>query len=239
MFGRAGFEWPGLSYENSFAYVHNQIGAGYPGTGSRGPCVSCHMSSAESHGFMPVSFTSSGSIASINTSICSTCHRSGQPAYMNFSGTATDLTAKKNGYKAVLKALNLWLKKKKLDNPRATPTYNWVNSATYDAPPSYAFPSTCSQAGTAHDYYGSRNMGANFNYGFAANDPGSYVHNDLYTKRVLFDSLDWLDDCTMNKSVFSAVSSARTSWIGTKMTDAEAATALNYLGVPRGARPGD
>ena len=44
-------------------------------------------------------------------------------------------------------------------------------------------------------------MGAAFNFNLLEHDPGGYVHNRMYVKRLIYDSLDWLDDGVMNYSV--------------------------------------
>jgi len=44
-------------------------------------------------------------------------------------------------------------------------------------------------------------MGAAFNFNLFEHDPGAYVHNRTYVKRLVYDSIDWLDDASMNNSV--------------------------------------
>jgi hypothetical protein len=44
-------------------------------------------------------------------------------------------------------------------------------------------------------------MGAAFNLNLLEHDPGAYVHNRIYTKRLLYDAIDWADDNRMNFSV--------------------------------------
>jgi hypothetical protein len=53
---------------------------------------------------------------------------------------------------------------------------------------------------------GKNNMGAAFNFNLLEHDPGSYVHNRYYVKRLIYDSLDWLDDNLMNYSVGATLS---------------------------------
>jgi hypothetical protein len=52
---------------------------------------------------------------------------------------------------------------------------------------------------------GAYTMGATYNYSAVANDPGSYAHNATYAKRLLYDSIDWLDDGIMNESVATSL----------------------------------
>ncbi|MEI7817924.1 MAG: cytochrome c3 family protein, partial [Desulfuromonadales bacterium] len=44
-------------------------------------------------------------------------------------------------------------------------------------------------------------LGAVYNYFMMYYDPGSFVHNRRYVKRLMYDSMDWLDDGVLNKSV--------------------------------------
>jgi hypothetical protein len=48
---------------------------------------------------------------------------------------------------------------------------------------------------------GQNNMGAAYNFNLLEHDPGAYVHNRMYTKRLIYDSIDWADDNVMNYSV--------------------------------------
>jgi hypothetical protein len=38
------------------------------------------------------------------------------------------------------------------------------------------------------------NMGAAFNFNMLKHDPGAFAHHSFYTKWLVYDSLDWLDD---------------------------------------------
>ena len=53
---------------------------------------------------------------------------------------------------------------------------------------------------TSGNTSGRYNMGTAFNLNLLAHDPGAYVHNRIYTKRLLYDSIDWADDNLMNYS---------------------------------------
>jgi hypothetical protein len=44
-------------------------------------------------------------------------------------------------------------------------------------------------------------IGAFSNYNLLSKDPGGFVHNRRYAKRLIYDSIDWLDDGKLNKSV--------------------------------------
>jgi hypothetical protein len=70
---------------------------------------------------------------------------------------------------------------------------------------------------------GKLNMGAAFNYNLFAHDPGFFAHNNLYAKRLIYDSIDWLDDNTQNNSVQTYITT--TFPVGQTRTDA-----LAYFG---------
>jgi len=244
LFGQAGFEYySSYRYEgsNGLDSLHEQIGAGYPGTGSRGPCVSCHMSAAKSHEYVPVTLSSdkisptvlaSGRayiVASIDTSICMTCHSSGQVANSRFNGTVSELNTNKIGYNSALRAVYVWLTKKGIVS-----TSDWLKASTYSWSGAPAYVAGCTPTVGGDNYFGSRNMGIAFNYDFLKNDPAGYVHNDLYVKRIIYDSLDWIDDCSMNNTTDRAITDAANSlYFSTKLEKYEVESALNYLfGVP-------
>lgn len=258
MFGRSGFEfYSSYRYEGSagIQQLHDDIGAGYPGTGSRGPCVSCHMSTAKSHEYVPVTLGSTSlavapntqsifpsgrafTVASIDTSICMACHSTGQVAASRFNGTVSALNTEKKGYHAALRAIYVWLNKKALAS-----SSDWLKASTYSWTGAPAYVAGCTPTVGADIYFGSRNMGVSFNYDFLKNDPAGYVHNDLYVKRLIYDSLDWIDDCSMNGTADRAITDAGNSaYFGATLSSSgiystlgaeEITSALNYLfGVP-------
>jgi formate-dependent nitrite reductase cytochrome c552 subunit len=53
---------------------------------------------------------------------------------------------------------------------------------------------------------GKNNLGAAFNFSLLHHESGAYVHNSRYVKRLLYDSLDWIDDGQMNYSVGATIS---------------------------------
>jgi hypothetical protein len=79
---------------------------------------------------------------------------------------------------------------------------------------------------------GKNTMGAAFNYNLAIHEPGGFAHNRFYYKRLLWDSIDWMDDFTMNESVPTTISSLEA---GGAISAEVSAAASAYLGT---ARPG-
>jgi hypothetical protein len=68
---------------------------------------------------------------------------------------------------------------------------------------------------------GKNNHGAAFNFNLLDHDPGAYVHNRIYVKRLIYDSIDWLDDNQMNYSVgetLNALNAASTPFKAGAMT---------------------
>jgi hypothetical protein len=91
------------------------------------------------------------------------------------------------------------------DNPKIAcsqnvPVKNWQTGGTQTIVD--AFP-TCTYTGNNDGTPGTgqNNMGAAFNFNLLEHDPGAYAHNRMYVKRLIYDSLDWVDDGVMNYSV--------------------------------------
>jgi nitrate reductase cytochrome c-type subunit len=210
LFGVSGYEYASLDYTNVTNFSHDEISTtAQPGTGSNGPCVGCHMSSSLNpadpgqgkHKFLNVGLDNTGSGEIITTAVCTTCHTGA------FAMTITELNATEN---AALLGLSV------LDNALRARGYFFANTHPY------FFKTTDNTAsanavkdwskrydGTAGDNaVGKQNMGAAFNYNLFAHDPGFFVHNYVYSKRLVYDSIDWLDDNQFNNSVQAYVTAA-------------------------------
>ncbi len=180
-------------YANPSFYKHDQIGLAGSGNigGNNGPCVGCHMTSTAdattnygSHRFLPVQKDSTGAVTAMTTTVCASCH-AGQ-----YSMTAAELEHQLKLFNAGLGALYDLLGQN---------GFYFVNKSPYFF--------TTAAGTTAQTVWGStkaigqQNMGAAFNYNLLEHDPGAYAHNRYYAKRLIYDSIDWLDDKTMNHSV--------------------------------------
>jgi mono/diheme cytochrome c family protein len=75
---------------------------------------------------------------------------------------------------------------------------DWLTKA---GPAPFAVPDT----DTTGDVSGKNNMGVAFNLYLLENDPAAYVHNRYYVKRLIYDSIDWIDDNEMNYSTGSTL----------------------------------
>jgi len=266
MFRSLGFEfYSSYHYDQpaGIPYAHDQLGQNnFQGTGARGPCITCHMSSAESHSFGAVTFSNrtSASLATlankypvsrINTFLCTTCHSSGGIGSSQFNGTVSALNTKKTGYATALKALQAWVNMKGLGS-----NTNWLRSSSYTGGRNNGADGTALEAAGVSQtacvppsdrskdlYLGMRNMGASMNQNYLSNEPAAYVHNDLYMKRLIYDSLDWIDNCLMDKSAENAIKLTNNTSIflgsADRLTSDQMSTAINYLiGAPGGGRPG-
>lgn len=170
-------------------------------SGGKGPCITCHMNKAtksDSHTFKPVVHgsafplytsnrswsqvysVSSSSPASLTIAAVTSqsCNTSGCHAGLN----ATELTGDKEGYISALAVLNKWARL-----VRNVPAY-----------PQLPFNSSTNKARSATDwtYLGTGTgpdlMGVAFNLSMMVNEPGAYVHNPLYAKRLVYDSIYFL-----------------------------------------------
>jgi hypothetical protein len=189
MFKAVGYEYDGRDYTNPSTYMHDKIGtAAVPNTGMGGPCVGCHMyrsGAAPSHLFSNVNVFVSGTttITTVSSPVCFQCH----------AGSSTSLgdilTAEHTAYDAAVSALNTELAFKSLN------AQNLLSRTPF-------YPTT--DTDTTGNNTGKNNLGAAFNNSFLNTGrslTAAYVHNSKYAKRLIYDSIDWLDDNKMNYSV--------------------------------------
>jgi hypothetical protein len=162
----------------------------------KGPCIACHMNKSvpsDSHTFKPVvhgsKFQEVFSVNAVNVplgvlTIASVTSQSCNTSGCHVNITAAELTSDKEGYLSALAALNKWVRlvRNVPNNPQST-----YNAATNTA-----------RLTTKWDYLGvgtgSDLMGAAFNLSMFNVEPGAYVHNPLYAKRLIYDSIYFL--CT-------------------------------------------
>jgi hypothetical protein len=226
VFTVTGYEFPGRPYNNIPGYLHDKIGTAatqelppYVNTGSNGPCIGCHMSRPNKNGnhlFLPVSrsTTSIGQITGIASEVCFNCHGPSSTLILDL------VKEQKAQFVESLEALKDQLKLKR--NYFFAPYYPYFFTTTYTSTPSscgdnigvknWLTGGNTNGTGTYPDCTvasdllgvpdtGNNNMGAAYNFNLLEHDPGAYVHNRMYTKRLIYDSIDWLDDDVMNYSV--------------------------------------
>lgn len=173
-------------------FQHDLIGRSAPGTRSgKGPCVECHMSNSSNHKFLPFTEDAAGQVTAVISTVCINCHVPGTP----YALTPAVVNGQKEQYADALAALKAQLEARGFyfqeKNPyffdaAGTAVTNWTDASDTSANGRFT---------------GEQNMGAAFNYNLLKHDPGAYAHNRFYTKRLIYDALDWLDDLSLNYSV--------------------------------------
>jgi hypothetical protein len=145
--------------------------------------------SVKKHLFTPVSTATNGTIAAITSTTCfaANCHASG-------TFTASFLQAQKTGYQAALAVVAAQLAARGI-------YYNASISPYFFADQAFTTPTTNWNLTINGTKFGSNVMGAAFNLVLLQSDGGAYAHNDWYTKRLLYDTLDFLDDGIENDSI--------------------------------------
>lgn len=176
LFQMGGYEFEGKSYANA-SFLHSSIGlSNSRGTGSKGPCITCHLTSSTSHLFLPVTLDDAKAVTGVVSTTCVKCH----DGVFQTSHTAASLQESKAGYAAALALLNV------IKTGKSTST-NW---------------------NTFSPGNGANTMGASFNYSLLSSEPGAYAHNPLYTKRLIYDSIDWISNASMDGNVAAAIDGA-------------------------------
>ncbi len=106
---------------------------------------------------------------------------------------------------------------------QSTGTTNWLTQSGTGF-----VPASTSDTDMTGNTTGKNNMGAAFNLNMFGNEPAAYVHNRYYTKRLIYDSIDWSDDGMLN---FSTGSTLRTICNGVTVTPTPAwcSGAMSYL----------
>jgi uncharacterized repeat protein (TIGR02543 family) len=221
----SGYEYPGRTYVNRSSYAHNKIGTSLePTTGSGGPCVGCHMTTAN-HTFKGwTKDEATDKITSVTTFVCASCHSDMTPDTMN---------EEKELFEAALAALNAQLAVKgfyfSANNPYFF-TAPYVTGGTNTGTKNWLSPGDTDKSG---DTTGRKNMGAAFNLNLLAHDPGAYTHNRYYVKRLIYDSIDWMDNNVLDNSSVAAIDALLAAG---RITQSQHDLAITYI-LRQGARP--
>ena len=216
LFKSVGYEFSNRDYSNKWHFKHDRIGInhftayGYD-TGSDGPCAGCHMSSPNRHTFSPLAKDAGGAVTAITSPSCPGCHTG--PAYLD----APRMNSRKAKFATVLLALQKVLETRGIYYADTAPYF--FRSAGNTDP-----------ANAVTDWGNADTMGAAFNFSLLQHEPGAYTHNMIYAKRLIYDSIDLLDNGLLDDSVGATIN-------GLPGQDAtRKATALGYL-MPAGTRP--
>lgn len=181
-----GYEFTGKSYDNATSFIHDNIGtSAVPGTGTNGPCVACHMNAAtnaNSHTFAAVTKNSAGTITAVpNSAVCAKCH-----------ADVSDLDTMRLGYNEAGQLLKAYLSNA-LENYKNKKYSNDSKDADVLAKTAYLITDTTN---VAAEIYGSYQ-----NYMMVGDEAGAYVHNYTYAKRLIFDSIDWMDNGALDGDI--------------------------------------
>ncbi len=193
LFRTIGFEFEGRDYANVSFFAHDQIGsAAAPGTGSNGPCVGCHMAGDAGHTFDALERGPDDSIIKINAqqATCQSCH-SGDHAI-----TVADLEELDVQYEAALDALEA-----------AFAPHGIYYAPTYPYFFSTSDPAQQTPAAAFTAWPNKETLGAAFNLNLFRNQPAGAVHNRFYVKKLVYDSIDFLDDGSFDGSVEATLGS--------------------------------
>lgn len=227
VFAVTGYEYAGLDYTIPSSDLHDKIGMGTTGVTAvdagykNGPCVSCHFDSRDPNGLSALADTSDNTLSHtlspltryadndlVLNPVCINCHGSrGQGsnsavAWLGDDATAATLQGNthKARYQAALEALRVQLAAKGYHFSNTYPYFFKTadNTASSNAVKNWLSPGDTDTTGNTT---GKNNMGAAFNYNLLKHDPGGVAHNRRYTRRLIYDSIDWLDDGVLNYSV--------------------------------------
>jgi hypothetical protein len=234
VFEKTGYTYGDRNYDSTpDGFVHDLLGVSATGEAAAdayiadnnlsksGPCAVCHLTSQElgrksSHAFSPFTKYAEGDVA-LNP-VCVNCH-STRGAGSNAKVTWFEGTWKLRA-DAGLDALEAQLA---LDGFVFTPNHPYFTNKNWLSP---------GDSDITGNTTGKHNMGAAFNYNLLVHDPGAVAHNRFYTRRLIYDSIDWIDDNVLNFSVGATLNALDPALAPYK---ADAITFLIKGGVPTGA----
>lgn len=141
-------------------------------------CAECHMSGSESHSFNLVEKDDAGYITALTATNCIECHSGAHGAALaaGSADAAAFLQEEAEGYHQAMQLLAQVL-------------------TAAGTPPQSGYPYF---SGTPVN---EGHSGAMHNYSYLHHEPGAYAHNRYYAKRLIYDSLDWLDNYVLDESV--------------------------------------
>ncbi len=189
MFKGTAYEYAGRSYGDPASFKHSKIGtSAVPNTGNGGPCIGCHMERpglSGNHRFQPISKDAAGKITNVSSEICFNCHAG------SGSSLAEVTEREREDYEYALQAFEHQL-------VISSPTYSFITSYPYFAQTYHLSPGDSDITGNTT---GKKNIGAAYNFSMLHHEPGAYVHNSRYVKRIIYDSIDWIDNNQLDYSV--------------------------------------
>lgn len=183
------------NYSDLSYFAHGKIGTPAAGStinaiaGENGPCAGCHMhGSSGKHLFSPLEMD--GDTAVGTSATCTACHNGIHEL------TIEEIEENEEYFHASL----AFLKQLLLDLGLTL-----TDGHPYISGPELVWTNTYLGVPTASGDMGRDNMGAAFNYNTLHHEPGAFAHNRYYTKRLIYDSIDWLDNNALDQSVATAL----------------------------------
>lgn len=175
LFRAIGYEFAGQNYGTQ-AFAHGAIGA----TTGEGPCIACHMgadkTTTDKHTF---SVFDSATTTGVPPT-CTQCHTGSNPM------SADIVKAQSAGFQDALKLLADQLAAHGIYFIAGQSPYFFTDAA--GTTPFTAWPDN-------------NTLGAAFNLNYLAHEQGAFAHNPDYAKRLLFDSIDWLDNGVLDGTI--------------------------------------
>ncbi|MBU0675926.1 MAG: hypothetical protein KJ950_14920 [Proteobacteria bacterium] len=233
LYAESGYHFSGRDYTNSAvdanvgSHEHTTLGMGTTGEAEiddeyeEGPCVTCHFDSKDgSHTLSPLTHYAANDLA-LNP-VCVVCHdKRGEgtnagPTWLGRPDAEDTYPAKTYHarYQASIKALAILLD---------TAGHPYLGNYPYFTKGDWTTIQVNSSAVTVS---GEDTLGAAFNFNLLTGDPGGVIHNRQYVRRLLYDSIDFLDDGILNYSVLTTLNGLAET---TDFTADEKADAINLL----------
>ncbi len=160
------------TWQHSNIGVNNYVTSAGIATGSNGPCVACHMNGL--HTWDPIEVAKSTGATG-----CYGCHGTDDMALLN----EEERTIFERGMDFFAFTLN-----------NGNIFYSTVYPYFYTTAAATTAVKNWTVVGPTSD--GSRNMGAAFNFNMLTREKGAHVHNRTYARRLIFDSIQYLQTGT-------------------------------------------
>jgi predicted nucleic-acid-binding Zn-ribbon protein len=203
-----------------------------PGTmDTGGPCVTCHLNATDSNGALATNDRLTSHTLAINTNtfnqVCVNCHYTDVPQASVSAATVREFLDENGGdyQNALILAAKVLQSRYQISyNSAASPYF-------YDLAldPTGKTPVKDWTRGTMNQAFGRRMMGACFNLNLLYKEPAAYVHARTYARRLIYDTIDFLDDGLINMSVgATAVATDNVTFVKGSTT-ATSSRAFNYL----------
>jgi hypothetical protein len=203
--GTAGYQFAGKNYAKPVYYAHDKIGttAATHGTtqlwadNTSGPCVGCHMTTPNSatdptvgkHRFRVFSYDNADAITGITSATCVKCHEG------NYALTVAGVTEAREAFETRIALLKGALDNAGIYYAPASYPYFFNDSTLRASANQYKTWTTAAatiSAATGNTISAAELIGVAFNLNYLNREPGAWAHNNIYSNRLLFDSLEKL-----------------------------------------------